>query len=145
MRFYRDRANDPEKVLTEDEARAIWERDSDNQSEAEKITGFYKRFEGVTGEAATLADIKHIITTHGPADEYKYMLLGRLEADCRYYLGNGNRYAGHLWARSVGTHLECMRLLYDSFPESERPEWLTREQIEDYEKEMNPQKGAGSL
>lgn len=30
--------------------------------------------------------------------EFLYQMLGRLEADCLYYLGNGGRFAGHLWA-----------------------------------------------
>lgn len=29
--------------------------------------------------------------------EFLYQMLGRLEADCLYYLGNGGRFAGHLW------------------------------------------------
>lgn len=33
-------------------------------------------------------------------------------------------------------HIDKMKELYDSFPEGEKPEWLTYEQILDYEKSM---------
>ena len=32
------------------------------------------------------------------SSEFLYQMLGRLEADCLYYLGNGGCFAGHLWA-----------------------------------------------
>lgn len=30
--------------------------------------------------------------------KYKYMLLGRMQSDCEYYLGFGNRNQSRLWA-----------------------------------------------
>ena len=33
--------------------------------------------------------------------EFLYQMLGRLEADCLYYLGNGGRFAGHLWGKRM--------------------------------------------
>lgn len=83
-----------------------------------------------------LEDLKQIIATHEPTDKYKYMLLDRLRTDCNYFLGNGNRNTAHLWGGSVGTHIDSMLLLYDSFPEEDRPEWLTREKIKDYSERM---------
>lgn len=94
---------------------------------------------GIGGEdpgEEDLEDIKHVIETHEPADKYKYMLLDRLRTDCEYFLGNGNRNVSQLWGGSVGTHIDSMLLLYDSFPEEDRPEWLTREQIKDYSERM---------
>ena len=88
-----------------------------------------------------MEDVKYIIATHEPADRFKYRLLDRQRADCEYFLGNGNRNESELWAGAVGTHIKSMLLLYDSFREEDRPEWLTREQIEDYGRRMNPQKG----
>lgn len=44
--------------------------------------------------------------------EFNYMLLGRLIADCKYFLGYGNRYEGHLWAGSAKAQIEKMRELW---------------------------------
>lgn len=140
MKFYRN-VDDPGAILTEDEARKQWAEEYDGEDPT-NLLHFYDQYKRVTGDEAVIADVKHIIATHEPADKFKYMLLDRLRTDCEYFLGNGNRYAPHLWAGTVGTHIESMLLLYDSFPENDRPEWLTREQIEDYGRRMNPQKGA---
>ena len=77
-----------------------------------------------------------VIATHEAADSYKYMLLDRLRTDCGYYLDGGNRNCKYLWGGSVRAHLGAMRALYDSFPEDDRPEWLTAEQIDDYAARM---------
>ena len=65
-----------------------------------------------------------------------YMLLGRLRSDCDYYLGNGNRYTNHLWAKNEEDQIENMKELWNGFTEKEKPEWLTMEQIHQYENEM---------
>ena len=65
-----------------------------------------------------------------------YRLLGRLRADCEYFLGAGNRAEKHLWAGSVRAQIAKMRELYDTLPE--RPEWLTKEAIDDYAERMAP-------
>ena len=66
--------------------------------------------------------------------KFEYMLLCRLESDCKYFLGNGNRYEKDLWAGSVEKQIEKMKELWNLLPE--KPEWLTLEQIEEYEKQM---------
>lgn len=66
--------------------------------------------------------------------EFEYMMLSRLKMDCKYYLGNGNRYNGHLWADTPSEHIGEMKRLYNILPV--KPEWLTMEQIEEFEKEM---------
>ncbi len=63
-----------------------------------------------------------------------YMLLGRLQQDCEYYLGHGNRAKKHLWALDEAGQIAKMRELYANLPE--KPEWLTLEQIDDYERKM---------
>ena len=67
---------------------------------------------------------------------FRYMLLGRLQADCEYYLGYGNRNPRRLWAGSEAEQIEFMIKLYDSFTEDEKPMWLTMEKIMEYSKEM---------
>ena len=66
-----------------------------------------------------------------------YRLLGRLRADCEYFLGAGNRAEKHLWAGSVYAQIVKMRELYDALPQ--KTEWLTKEMIDDYADRMAPQ------
>ena len=68
---------------------------------------------------------------------FNYMLLDRLRSDCDYYLGHGNRSKSRLWGGSVKEHLEQMSELHNSFPEGQKPEWLTYEGILEYEKQMS--------
>ncbi len=68
--------------------------------------------------------------------EFNYMMLDRLRVDCEYYLGNGNRYKKHLWAGDEEEQIKEMKRLYNSFTDDKKPEWLTWEQILEYEKQF---------
>ena len=69
--------------------------------------------------------------------EYNYMLLDRLKQDCEYFLGNGNGNAEHsLWAKDIDEQIAKMKELYNSFTDDEKPEWITIDDINNYEKEM---------
>ena len=70
----------------------------------------------------------------GHGDEYR--LLGRLKADCDYFLGAGGRAEKHLWAGNVREEIAKMRELYAALPE--KPEWLTSEDIDRYAQRMEP-------
>ena len=70
----------------------------------------------------------------GHGDEYR--LLGRLKADCDYFLGAGGRAEKHLWAGNVREQIAKMRELYAALPE--KPEWLTPEDIDRYAQRMEP-------
>ena len=70
-------------------------------------------------------------------DTFKYQMLSRLQMDCDYFLGNGNRAEKYLWATNVPDHIKLMRALYNSFEDDEKPEWLTEQDIDNYEKEMS--------
>ena len=65
-----------------------------------------------------------------------YRMLSRLKQDVLYFLGNGNRSEKYLWALNVEDHIAEMRKHYDELPEGEKPEWLTEEDINQFEKEM---------
>ena len=67
-------------------------------------------------------------------DRFSYMLLDRLRCDCEYYLSYGGRCARYLWARDEQKQIDKMRELYDLLPI--KPEWLTREQIDEYAAKM---------
>ena len=59
--------------------------------------------------------------------------------DCEYYLGNGGKSAKSLWALDEQEQINEMRRLWNLLPE--KPEWLTSEQIDNYEKQMVNEKG----
>ena len=68
-------------------------------------------------------------------NRFNYMLLDRLKSDCEYYLVNGGRNAKQsLWAHDAQKQIDKMRELYDSL--KIEPEWLTREQINEYAARM---------
>ena len=68
--------------------------------------------------------------------EFDYMMLSRLQMDCKYFLGNGNGYEGHLYYKSVEEHCDEMEKLWNSFANEDKPEWLTIEQIKEYREKM---------
>lgn len=71
-----------------------------------------------------------------------YMLLSRLQQDCDYFLGAGGRAEKHLWAGNVQDQIAKMREIYDTL--AEKPQWLTAEDIDRYERDMAaPQVAAG--
>lgn len=65
---------------------------------------------------------------------FEYMLLNRCQCDCEYFLGFGNRNEKYLWGQNVSTHIAKMKELWNLLPE--KPEWLSMEEIECYEKAM---------
>ena len=67
--------------------------------------------------------------------EFRSRLFGRLNSDCKYYLGYGNRAKKHLWAGDEVTHIALMKALWQSFPAGEKPR-VSFEDILDYERQM---------
>lgn len=68
--------------------------------------------------------------------KFRYMMLSRMKSDCDYYLEYGNRNAMQLWACDEKKQIENMKALWNSFPEEDKPEWLTWDELLEYEKEM---------
>jgi hypothetical protein len=68
------------------------------------------------------------------ANKFQYMMLGRLQTDCDYFLGNGNRSENNLWASTVEEHIAEMKKIWNEL--EVKPEWLTMEDIENYERQM---------
>ena len=64
----------------------------------------------------------------------EYRLLARCKADCLYFLGYGNRKEKYLWGKNVKDHIQQMRDLLQIVPEE--PVWLTKEDINDFERKM---------
>lgn len=68
--------------------------------------------------------------------DFRYRLLARLQQDCEYYLGAEARFDGHLWSGNPEQQIKDMKELYDSFPDADKPEWITLQQIEIYQNRM---------
>lgn len=68
-------------------------------------------------------------------NECKYSLLGRLAGDCEYYI-NQSRSTKYLWAKSIADQIECMKKLYNSFADDEKPTWINLDAIDNYESDM---------
>ena len=67
--------------------------------------------------------------------ELEYMLLSRCQQDCEFFLGYGNRLEKFLWSLNVKDHITNMKDLWNAF--EEKPEWISYEDILDYEKAMS--------
>lgn len=79
------------------------------------------------------ATMKEILASSA---EHRYGMLARMQSDCKYFLGMGNRYEKYLWAGNVATHIANMKAIWDSFPAKAKPEWLSMEEIKRYENRM---------
>ena len=69
-------------------------------------------------------------------DTFQYQMLDMMRSRCDYFLGNGNRFLGHLYGESVSEHIAEMKRLWESLPDDGKPEWCTWERILEYEKNM---------
>ena len=69
-------------------------------------------------------------------ERFRYQMLSRLQGDCNYYLGYGNRNPKVLWAQNVKEQIELMKALWKSFASNDKPEWLSWEDILKFEKAM---------
>ena len=77
----------------------------------------------------------------GHDESFRYQLLSRMQTDCNYFLGHGNRCKKYLWGQDVDSHIAYMKALWLSFPADKQPEWLSYEKIEVYEKRMSGEAG----
>lgn len=64
------------------------------------------------------------------SQEFTYMLLSRLQSDCKYFLGYGGRSERVLWAGSVEEQISEMKKLWNEL--EVKPEWLTLSDIDNY-------------
>jgi hypothetical protein len=79
---------------------------------------------------------KELEESKKPGNEFNYMMLSRLKSDCDYFLGYGNRSENNLWAGNVKDHITEMKRIWNFLPENDKPEWLSMEDILDYENKM---------
>lgn len=69
-------------------------------------------------------------------ERFRYMMLDRMRQDCDYYLNYGSRNPKSLWALNEQDQIDNMKALWKTFPKEDTPEWLTWEDILEYEKRM---------
>ena len=97
-----------------------------------------KDLDGISDSVSKFAEGGNV----GNGDKFTYMMLSRLQMDNDYYLNMGSRSARNLWAGSVDEQIKEMKRLWNSLPEDRKPEWLSMEDIKEYEKEMTSDKYA---
>ena len=97
-----------------------------------------KDLDGISDSVSKFAEGGNV----GNGDKFTYMMLSRLQMDNDYYLNMGSRSARNLWAGSVDEQIKEMKRLWNSLPEDRKPEWLSMEDIKEYEKEMTSDKFA---
>jgi hypothetical protein len=64
----------------------------------------------------------------------QYLILSRLQSDCEYFLGNGNRTNTSLFHGNVIEHIKAMKELWIKL--DTKPTWLSMKDIIDYERKM---------
>jgi hypothetical protein len=87
---------------------------------------YIKMFEEITK--------KYVPSKEEAAHQFEYMMLNRLQSDCEYFLNYGCGSERVLPSKDVEEHISRMKELWNKLPV--KPEWLTYEQIEQYEKDM---------
>ena len=79
-----------------------------------------------------MKSFKELITESDQS--FNYQLLGRLQQDNEYFLGNGNGSTKHLWAGNVKDQIKKMKEIFKTL--KEKPKWITMKDINNYEKQM---------
>ena len=70
-------------------------------------------------------------------ERFRYMLLSRMRCDCDYYL-HFSDHPKRLWTHNEYKQIEYMKAIWESFPANGKPEWLSMQRIEYYERKMTP-------
>lgn len=98
------------------------------KEDIKKLVSFFY----LKSERRTTVNKKYFEDYNDP--QFLYQMLSRLESDCKYFLENGEVAEKHLWALSVDNQISAMKEIYNKL--KEKPESLSLEQINAYEKEM---------
>jgi hypothetical protein len=93
-------------------------------------TDSYKFLAPINNHFGIVADV---IIKESPQKD-QYAMLSRLQQDCDYFLGWGNRSVRHLYYDTVEKHIQEMKKIWNCL--RLKPEWLSMEEIEEYESKM---------
>lgn len=107
--------------------------DHERVMQASKVLGAEQKVDSIAA-GSSVFNRQNVGAPHNSGDAFNYQLLARLKQDCEYYLGHGNRAKKHLWAGDEVEQIAKMKALYAGF--SEKPEWISLEDIEQYEAKM---------
>ena len=66
--------------------------------------------------------------------KFDYMMLNRMQMDCKYY--NSAAHFNHAHASTIRQTIDRMKEIWNKFPEDLKPEWISLEEIEGYEKKF---------
>lgn len=104
----------------------------------ELYTGAYRDEDGfIDGEPCSL--VRESIECDNPYREhprkYSYMLLSRLQMDCKYYINCNGCSKNNLWS-DIDTILNEMESILKSFQPEDKPEWLTDSEYEELKKRV---------
>ena len=141
INYYGNKELDIDECITREELLILDEYGliSDIKSEMQK-RGFalenkdVKESEEITMDKSIKEKVDELLSSGD--ERFPHMMLDRMRQDCEYYLGNGNRYAGHLWAGNEKDHIAYMKEIWERFPKDKRPEWLPYDKILEYEGKM---------
>ena len=132
--------NHPTRKYIDENLKEYQERmlNDDNYLQANRPNVYFNKMIKETPYIKTLE--KHNLNDGD--SEFKRAMLGRMESDINYYLGNGSGYAGHLWAKDEEEQINIMKALYNTLPEKEKPDWINEGKIEEYSKMMQKLKSS---
>lgn len=80
------------------------------------------------------ADRRGKVEESSSGETFDYMMLSRLQSDCEYYLGHGGRSPHILHQGDEKKQIAEMKRIWKKL--KVKPEWLSMEDIKDYEKKM---------
>ena len=66
--------------------------------------------------------------------KFDYMMLNRMQMDCKYYDSAAHFNNSH--ASTIRQTIDRMKEIWNKFPEDLKPEWISLEEIEGYEKKF---------
>ena len=129
--------DDWEQPVYEDENGRLWKDINLGRGEPHLHSSSNNEFDG-EADTPLIGDYK-ITNPQEPVDEgmrFNYMMLSRLQMDCKYFLGYGNRSSNILWGITPKEHIAEMKKLWNNFPDDAKPECLTWAEILKYEQDM---------
>lgn len=114
---------------------------SDGKAKALHLaTGAYKDEESgeICGELNVYVDRQVICEEpfYRSKYEFQYSMLERRIRDCEYFLGYGFGAEWKLYDGTIEKTCDAMDELYESFPDSAKPDWISKEKIQEYREKM---------
>lgn len=68
--------------------------------------------------------------------KFRYMMLDRMRQDCIRSIERCNGSANVLWSKDCRLQIESMKAIWNTFSEKDTPEWLTWEDILEFERQL---------